>query len=317
VIDPGTGVFTWTPAAGPADYRVTVRVTDNGEPALSSTGDFAVTVRNVAPVVDAGVGATLDVGGTLLRTGSFVDPGADTWAATVDYGDGGGDQPLPLGADKTFALSHTYLTPGRYTVTVTIDDGEDRHQDRFEVVVLAPAAPTVAGVVVNDGAAQRSMVTSLTVTFTGAVTVGDGAFEIRHRDGHLVGVRVATSVVEGRTVAVLTFAGDGVVGGSLADGWYALTIRTDRIHDGFGQQLDGDGDGIAGGDHAVEFFRLYGDTDGDGDVDNLDLFRVRGAYGRSAAQDGYLWYLDSDADDTIGGTDLDEFLKRWGTRLTR
>ena len=48
------------------------------------------------------------------------DPGADTWTGTVDYGDGGGAQPLSLNVDKTFSLNHTYADNGVYTVRVTV-----------------------------------------------------------------------------------------------------------------------------------------------------------------------------------------------------
>ncbi|PKO12071.1 MAG: hypothetical protein CVU39_25980 [Chloroflexi bacterium HGW-Chloroflexi-10] len=45
-INPATGVFTWTPsqAQGPAEYSITVRVTDNGAGSLSDTQTFSVTV---------------------------------------------------------------------------------------------------------------------------------------------------------------------------------------------------------------------------------------------------------------------------------
>ena len=72
---------------------------------------------------------------------------------------------------------------------------------------------------------------------------------------------------------MLTFAGPEFVGGSLADGSYTLTVRADRVHDRWGRELDGDGDGSAGGDRADGFFRLFGDSDGDGDVDLRDLGR--------------------------------------------
>jgi hypothetical protein len=48
-IDPSTGVFTFTPADGPATYSPTVRVTDNGTPPLSDTKTFNITVNSVAP----------------------------------------------------------------------------------------------------------------------------------------------------------------------------------------------------------------------------------------------------------------------------
>ena len=38
--------------------------------------------------------ATITAGGTFSQGGSFTDPDADTWTATVDYGDGAGPAPL-------------------------------------------------------------------------------------------------------------------------------------------------------------------------------------------------------------------------------
>ena len=57
-------------------------------------------------------------------SGSFVDPGADTWTATVDYGDGSGPQPLELDGN-TFTLSHVYATAGWYGIWITIQDGSE------------------------------------------------------------------------------------------------------------------------------------------------------------------------------------------------
>jgi len=51
---------------------------------------------------------------------AFTDAGADTWTATVNYGDGSGAKPLTLNADKTFGLSHVYADNDVYTVTVTV-----------------------------------------------------------------------------------------------------------------------------------------------------------------------------------------------------
>src|SRR4029453_6748310 len=96
---------------------------------------------------------------------------------------------------------------------------------------LAGPPRTVESVVVNDGSAQRSMVNSVTVTFDGAAVLDPGAIELRRQDGSLVDSQIATSVVGGKTVAVLTFAGEEIVGGLLADGRYTLTVRDDRVHD--------------------------------------------------------------------------------------
>ena len=179
------------------------------------------------------------------------------------------------------------------------DDGNAPFQ------TIAPAR--VAAVAVNDGSAQRSMVTSLTVAFDGPVTVDVGAFELAGPAGP-VELTVNTSVVDGRTVAVLTFSGPDVLGGSLADGSYSLTIRGDRVRDRWGRALDGDADGSAGGDRADAFHRLFGDADGNGDVDWVDRDAFRAVY--EAA--GYRWYFDFDADGDVDGHDNGEFSRQFG-----
>jgi hypothetical protein len=174
--------------------------------------------------------------------------------------------------------------------------------------VVAPAR--VAGVAVNDGSAQRSMVNSLTVTFDSPVTLDPGTFDLSRPDGTLVELAVAASVVNGRTVAVLTFAGPDIVGGSLADGSYTLTVRVDRVHDRFGRELDGDGDGSAGGNRVDGVSRLFGDTDGDGDVDHADLDQMLTSFGKNSGEAGFLWFLDYDGDGDVGGLDMAQFNHR-------
>src|SRR5437870_9710745 len=83
-----------------------------------------------------------------------------------------------------------------------------------------------------------------------------GAFELDQNGGSPIDVLVSTSVIGGRTIAVLTFAGSDIIGGSLADGSYILTLQTDRIHDRLGRKLDGDCDGTPGGNRVDSFFRL-------------------------------------------------------------
>jgi hypothetical protein len=181
------------------------------------------------------------------------------------------------------------------------------------VQVVAPAR--VTSVVVNDGSVQRSMVKSLTVTFDGTVTLDTGAFELQRQGGSPVELNVTTSIIDGRTVSLLTFTGSGVIGGSLADGNYTLTIRGDHVHDRFGRALDGDGDGAAGGDRSDALFRLFGDGDGDRDVDLHDLGRFLGTFGRCQGDPHYLAYFDVNGDDRVGVIDLVAFARRLGTHL--
>ncbi len=181
-----------------------------------------------------------------------------------------------------------------------------------ELAVSTGDPPTIESVVINDGSSQRSMVNSLTVTFDRVVTFDPGAFELLRNDGTAVGLNVAASEVDGRTVSVLTFMGPDIIGGSLADGDYTLAIRGDRIRDEVGREVDGDRDGNGGGDRVDAFFRLFGDSDGDRDVDWLD----RDVFGSSFSMNGdpadYLWYFDFDGDGDVDGLDNGQFNRRFG-----
>ena len=201
-------------------------------------------------------------------------------------------------------------SPGALTVVgdrlfFAADDGIHGH----ELWVVAPVR--VQSVVVNDDSAQRSRVTSLTVTFSGLVTFLPDAFELRRADGTLVGLAVNTSEVDGKTVAVLTFTGADILAASLVDGDYTLTVRGDRMLDGIGRPIDGDGDGRTGGDRTDAFFRLFGDSDGDREVDEADLARFLGTFDLSTGDPDFLAFFDFDGNDTIDLTDLEEFLARF------
>jgi hypothetical protein len=142
---------------------------------------------------------------------------------------------------------------GLGTITVLLNQGNG----------ITAAPPTVDSITVNDGAVQRSEVTSLTVTFSTQVTLDPGALEVQRQDGSDVGLNVTTSVVGGHTVALVTFTGPDIVDGSLPDGSYTLTVHSGLVHDGSGQSLAQDA--------TLSFFRVLGDVDGDGVIDNNDL----------------------------------------------
>jgi len=122
-------------------FTITVTVTDDDGGADTQTA--TVTVSNLAPQVNAFAGATLLPGETYGATGSFTDPGPDSWTATVDYGDGSGAQPLALNG-KSFSLSHTYAAPGSYTVTVTVTDDGGLSGTRTATVVVLSAQQALA-----------------------------------------------------------------------------------------------------------------------------------------------------------------------------
>ena len=118
------------------NYDVRLIVTDNL--GVADTSFSTATVANVAPAIASFSGASLLPGEAYNATGSFADPGADQWSATVSYGDGSATQSLLL-SGKTFALSHIYLSPGTFTVTVQVSDDDVASTRTQFVNVTAPS----------------------------------------------------------------------------------------------------------------------------------------------------------------------------------
>jgi hypothetical protein len=142
-IDPGSGLFAWTPPT-PGTYSVTVSTVAAGTPLLNDTQTFTVTVNDVAPVVHLGSNVQLTLGDPFAATGSFTEPGTDPWTVAVDYGDGQGPQPLLLGLNKTFDLDHVYAFPGTYTVSVVVNDGFGGIGVASMAVFVVPGPPPPA-----------------------------------------------------------------------------------------------------------------------------------------------------------------------------
>ncbi|MGJ0515824.1 MAG: PKD domain-containing protein, partial [Methylomicrobium sp.] len=151
-------------------YTVTVAVTDDNGGSGSDT--VQVTVNNVAPAVNAGADATANEGAAFSQSGSFADPGADTWTATVDYGDGSGVQALAL-SGKTFTLNHVYADNGVYTVTVAVtDDNGGSGSDTVQVTVNN-VAPTITEASWNNGCDLE-----VAVTYTDPAGVLDEPYDL-------------------------------------------------------------------------------------------------------------------------------------------
>ena len=132
-----TGFFN---GDGPSDTVVRLTASDNH--GLSTVTETTIHTINRNPQVSIfGSGSVME-GGTFSTGGSFNDAVADTWTATVNYGDGTGDQPLPFtgtGETKNFSLSHVYAHHGSYVVLVTVtDDDGGAGQAQTQVVVTAP-----------------------------------------------------------------------------------------------------------------------------------------------------------------------------------
>ncbi len=302
------GVYTTINVPGATFTSYASEINNAGE----IVGRFDIPGTNSGFLRSGGVFTTLVVPGAV----STAALGINNWGEIVGGYTAGGLRHgflLSEGAYLPFDVpGAAFTTPRKINDSGLIVGGYGAAGTTHGFVATAEPPARAESVVVNDGSVQRSMVNSLSVTFDHYVTLEPGAFELLLEDGSQVSLNVAASVIAGRTVAVLTFAGPGILGGSLADGDYTLTIRGNHIRDGVGRELDGDHDGNAGGDHVEAFFRLFGDSDGDRDVDWQDRDLFRSAFKNSVGEAGYLWFLDYDGDGDVDGRDNGQFNRRFG-----
>lgn len=172
---------------------------------------------------------------------------------------------------------------------------------------------TTPTITINDGAVQRSKVMTIDVQFNGSVALGPGAFTLTDLAGTPIpNVNlIPEAIISGPGTQVnLTFAGPATEFGSLADGRYRLVINGAAITDALGAQVDADNDGTAGGSSSVTFFRLFGDSDGDADVDLSDFSAFRATFGNTNNL-----AFDADDDGDVDLNDFSEFRSRFGTSI--
>lgn len=124
------------------DYLVVLRAANRGVTGSLGSTFVHIVQQNLPPVVDAGLDASIDEGDTFTSSGSFTDPNADTWTATVDYGDGTPPEPLAI-TGQSFSLVHVYEEDGMFTVLVTVADSANASGQDTAAVAVGNVAPSV------------------------------------------------------------------------------------------------------------------------------------------------------------------------------
>jgi hypothetical protein len=198
----------------------------------------------------------------------------------------------------------------------------------MRVELNTPPPPALTGTIINGGtpellnlptayANQRSMVKSVKLTFDSPVTLATGAVSLAVHPNPLVSnptlpgdlvVRNASGGTGLATDWIITFAGANVIGGSIADGEYDLTINPNLVINATGQHL-------ATQPSTFTFYRLLGDADGNRTVNTLDIAAIRREAGTTAASPNYLWLFDADWNGTINTTDIIELRRRAGRTI--
>jgi hypothetical protein len=165
---PPSGTFTQVSAG----YGYTCGLERDASVACWGRRAIAQAPANVSPVVGVIPGATILVAESFTAGGSFTDPDADVWSATVDYGDGSAAVALPL-VGQTFSLSHVYAAAGTFVVTVTVSDDDGGVGDgEATVIVQTPQEATEALANAVDALVQAGVLSAGNGTALGAKLKG-------------------------------------------------------------------------------------------------------------------------------------------------
>jgi len=157
------GTFGWTPTfnQAPGNYLITVRVTDNGAPALSDAKSFAVFVsqgETGPPVITNPGNKTVNEGDCLIFTVTATSAGGGTLTFSLGAG-------APAGASITAGGQFSWCPteaqgPGLYAITINCSDGVLVTSATFAVTVLeVNLAPVLAPIGDKTACGPGSLVT--------------------------------------------------------------------------------------------------------------------------------------------------------------
>ncbi|MEZ0264260.1 MAG: beta strand repeat-containing protein, partial [Phycisphaerae bacterium] len=270
--------------------------------AVSSTQDATAPTVSVTALPTADT--TPALAGTVDDPGAVVEVTVNGQAfAAVNNGDG------------TWALADGVVGPlpfGTQVVAVSATDAAGNKGTTARQLTVVPT-PALASWVVNDGAAQRSMVKTVTLSFNTPVTLSTGAIRVY--------LRVAGGAVTAVTASVTNPTGDlqtyvlkfGApstdAAGSLADGAYDVVIASASVRDSLGRSP-------VGPDLVLTFHRLFGDADGDRDVDAADSSVFAAAQSTRAGASAFRWYFDGDGDTDVDAVDALRFRRQAGKSVS-
>lgn len=170
-----------------------------------------------------------------------------------------------------------------------------------QVSVTGTASPAVSSFTIGSGAAQRSMIRSLTLNFSKPVHLGTNAIVL----SGATNIPYTLTPVNDVSSYVLTFTASNFIGGSLGDGNYQLTLNPSAITDvTTGQALTTA--------PTYSFFRLFGDGDGNGVVNFNDFLSLQNAFGTTPSSPVYNSAFDYDSNSLIDFNDFLAFQNQFG-----
>lgn len=194
--------------------------------------------------------------------------------------------------------------PAGETVIYTYDSVGNR----VRKVSAINTAPVVLGLIIENSQTQRSTIKTISAQFSEDVTVNAQALSI---SGLSNGPIDLTGMVFDYNST--SFTATWTLTSSLPDDQYTACIDASQITDSGGKNLDGNDDGAGGDDAIFTFYRLFGDSTGDGQVNHEDLFDLANVWLAIPNQTG----LDNNDDNIVNLIDFADFAKNWKSSSTQ
>lgn len=172
---------------------------------------------------------------------------------------------------------------------------------------VARYLPIVTQIEINDGVADRSILESITITFDRQVEIDVNSFIVSQKESqqNVSGLILSATTIDGQTVARVTFSS-----GSLPDGNYKISVIASSTHALVGGAPMGQ-DVVFGETAEDTFFRYFGDSDGDRDVDAQDYGRFGLTFLKSLGDNEFDEFFDFDGDGDVDGNDHAQFRRRF------
>ncbi len=323
-----TGSLRFTPVSNQSGTVViTAKVIDGGlDGNFGTTSDNNFVTRSFTVTVNAVNDAPTDIaisssniaenGGANAVVGTLsttdVDAG-NTFTYTLVAGTGDADNAVfnINGSSLRANSSFDFETKSSYSVRIrSTDQGGLFTEKVFTISVINTnelVSVTVNGADSYLNASQRSQVTSIVIATESVLASPQSAFSLVNigllsaSSTNLASSQILVTNVGnvytirfGAGSGVVTRAGTGTRGNSLADGNWILTISGSEVT----------GSNQFGNRSVDNFFRMFGDSDGDGDVDGVDAVALRNA--QLAAT--YNASLDWDGNGSVtSGVDINNF----------
>jgi hypothetical protein len=300
-------VYEYELALNPAKTvaSITLPINDNVK-ILAINVNAAPNVASVSPTSGpAAGGTTVTINGTGFTGASAVDFGSTPASSfTVNAA---GTQITAVDPAGSGTVDVTVITSGGTSATSPAD--------QFSYVVENVA---VTGVVINGNntglaGVQRSMVDGIVYTFNQAVTLAaTNAFTIGVHSGQtgtvptLAWSAMSADASGASTQWVVTFSGSGVAGGSIGDGVYDLTLDPTKV------TSESTPTAPVTPRATDTFYRLFGDINGDGRVNNADYAAFLNTNGLKTGQAGFNAAFDSNGDGRVNNLDYGAFLNNNG-----